>query len=102
MSCGNEPIARWQAGFRLPAVPFRYNPFPDDSPVAGIRTKYSCKTCLYAWRSIEPEENTNPDKSGAVPGEAGQLAEISCVPAIPLLRRVEINLPPGLSPKSLA
>jgi hypothetical protein len=77
MSCGNEPIARWQARFRLPAVPFRYNRCPDDSPVAGIWTKYSCKTCLYAWRSTEPEENTNPDKSGAVPGEAGGLGEIS-------------------------
>jgi len=33
-----------------------------DSPVAGVWTLYRCKTCLYAWRSTEPEENTNPDK----------------------------------------
>jgi len=27
-----------------------------------VWTLYRCKTCLYAWRSTEPEENTNPDK----------------------------------------
>ena len=33
-----------------------------NSPVEGVWTVYSCKTCLYAWRSTEPEENTDPDK----------------------------------------
>jgi len=37
-----------------------------DSPVAGVWTLYRCKTCLYAWRSTEPEENTNPDKYPAL------------------------------------
>jgi hypothetical protein len=31
------------------------------SPVAGVWTVFGCTTCLYAWRSTEPEENTNPD-----------------------------------------
>jgi hypothetical protein len=68
-------------------VPFGYNRCPDDSPVAGIWTKYSCKTCLYAWRSTEPEENINPDKSGAVPLKPEELAKFPVVPAIPLLQR---------------
>ena len=33
-----------------------------NSPVEGVWTVYSCTTCLYAWRSTEPEENTDPDK----------------------------------------
>jgi vanillate/4-hydroxybenzoate decarboxylase subunit D len=33
-----------------------------NSPVEGVWTFYSCTTCLYAWRSTEPEENTDPDK----------------------------------------
>jgi vanillate/4-hydroxybenzoate decarboxylase subunit D len=32
------------------------------SPVAGVWTIFGCSTCLYAWRSSEPEENVNPDK----------------------------------------
>ena len=32
------------------------------SPVAAVWTAYVCKTCLYTWRSTEPEENRNPDK----------------------------------------
>jgi vanillate/4-hydroxybenzoate decarboxylase subunit D len=32
------------------------------SPVAGVWTVFGCSTCLYAWRSTEPEENVNPDK----------------------------------------
>lgn len=31
------------------------------SPVAGIWVAFVCKTCLYTWRSTEPEENRNPD-----------------------------------------
>ncbi|MDN5858485.1 MAG: hypothetical protein L0H84_07665, partial [Pseudonocardia sp.] len=31
------------------------------SPVAGVWTVYACTTCLYAWRSTEPAENTDPD-----------------------------------------
>ena len=32
------------------------------SPVAGVWTVFGCPTCLYVWRSTEPEENVNPDK----------------------------------------
>jgi vanillate/4-hydroxybenzoate decarboxylase subunit D len=30
-----------------------------NSPVDGVWTVYSCTTCFYAWRSTEPEENTD-------------------------------------------
>jgi vanillate/4-hydroxybenzoate decarboxylase subunit D len=32
------------------------------SPVPYVWVVYLCSTCFYAWRSTEPEENTNPDK----------------------------------------
>ncbi len=31
------------------------------SPVPGVWTIFGCQTCLYVWRSTEPEENRNPD-----------------------------------------
>jgi hypothetical protein len=31
------------------------------SPVAGVSIVYACSTCLYAWRSTEPIDNTEPD-----------------------------------------
>jgi vanillate/4-hydroxybenzoate decarboxylase subunit D len=36
------------------------------SPVAGAWAVFGCATCLYTWRSTEPEANTNPDKYPAV------------------------------------
>jgi vanillate/4-hydroxybenzoate decarboxylase subunit D len=58
------------------------------SPVAGVWTVYGCTTCFYAWRSTEPEENTQPDQYPAVfrltPAE---LAGFEVVPTIPPLRR---------------
>ncbi len=31
------------------------------SPVAGVWTVFACSTCLYVWRSTEPQENQDPD-----------------------------------------
>jgi vanillate/4-hydroxybenzoate decarboxylase subunit D len=59
-----------------------------DSPVKGVWTIYSCKTCIYAWRSTEPGENTNPDKyPESFRLKAEDLAKFPLVPAIPPLRR---------------
>jgi vanillate/4-hydroxybenzoate decarboxylase subunit D len=58
------------------------------SPVAGVWTVYGCATCFYAWRSTEPEENTDPDRYPTVfrltPAD---LARFAVVPRIPPLRR---------------
>ena len=32
------------------------------SPVKGVWEIYRCTKCLYAWRSTEPETNTDPAK----------------------------------------
>ena len=57
------------------------------SPVADVWTVYVCGTCLYAWRSTEPEENTNPDKyPGPFRLKPEDLASFEIVPAIPPLR----------------
>jgi C4-type Zn-finger protein len=59
-----------------------------NSPVEGVWTIYSCKTCLYAWRSTEPEENTDPDKyPEAFRLKPEDLAKFPVVPTIPPLRR---------------
>ncbi len=61
------------------------------SPVAGVWTVFACTTCLYAWRSTEPEENTNPDKyPAAFRLKPDELAILPVAPSIPALRR-----PPG-------
>ena len=58
-----------------------------NSPVAGTWTMYSCKTCLYAWRSTEPEENTNPEKyPEAFRLKPEDLAQFPIVPTLPALR----------------
>jgi len=57
------------------------------SPVEGVWTVYSCTTCLYAWRSTESEENTNPDKyPEAFRLNPEDLAKFAVVPMIPQLR----------------
>jgi vanillate/4-hydroxybenzoate decarboxylase subunit D len=57
------------------------------SPVANVWTLYGCKTCLYAWRSTEPEENTNPDKyPEAFRLKPQDLGKFAIVPTIPALR----------------
>jgi C4-type Zn-finger protein len=58
------------------------------SPVEGVWTMYSCKTCFYAWRSTEPEENTDPDKyPKPFRLKPEDLATFPVVPTIPSLRR---------------
>jgi vanillate/4-hydroxybenzoate decarboxylase subunit D len=57
------------------------------SPIAGVWTVYGCDTCFYAWRSTEPEENTNPDKYPAVFSlEPENLPKLQVAPTIPPLR----------------
>jgi hypothetical protein len=49
-----------------------------------VWTLYRCKTCLYAWRSTEPEENTNPDKyPAAFRLSPDDVASFPIVPNIP-------------------
>jgi vanillate/4-hydroxybenzoate decarboxylase subunit D len=58
------------------------------SPVAGVWTVFACATCLYAWRSTEPEENTNPDKyPEAFCLTPEQLPNLEVAPSIPPLRQ---------------
>ena len=58
------------------------------SPVAGVWAVYGCTTCLYAWRSTEPAENTDPDRYPAVFRLApADLARFAVVPTIPPVRR---------------
>jgi C4-type Zn-finger protein len=55
-----------------------------NSPVEGIWTLYSCTTCLYAWRSTEPVENTDPEPFRLKPED---LSKFAVVPTIPRLRK---------------
>jgi hypothetical protein len=58
------------------------------SPVDGTWTVYGCNTCLYTWRSTEPEENTDPDQyPPAFRLTEEDLAKFAVVPNIPPLRR---------------
>jgi len=58
------------------------------SPVAGVWTVFACTTCLYAWRSTEPEENRNPDLYPApFRLKPEQLPNLPVAPTIPPLRR---------------
>ncbi len=53
------------------------------SPVAGVWTLFACSTCLYVWRSTEPEENRDPDLyPAAFRLEAQALAHLPIAPAI--------------------
>lgn len=58
------------------------------SPVAGVWTIWACLTCLYAWRSTEPIENTNPDHY-PVPFrlDPSQFSDLPVDPAIPPPRK---------------
>jgi vanillate/4-hydroxybenzoate decarboxylase subunit D len=54
------------------------------SPVAGAWIVFGCVTCLYTWRSTEPEENTNPDKYPAVFRlKAEDIPNLTISPGIP-------------------
>lgn len=62
------------------------------SPVAGAWTVFGCATCLYAWRSTEPEENTHPDKYPAVFRlRAEDLPNLTVSPSVPPRRRPSDN-----------
>ena len=61
-----------------------------NSPAEGVWTIYSCKTCLYAWRSTEPEENTDPEKyPEPFRLKPEDLAKFPVVPTIPPCDGVE-------------
>ncbi len=54
------------------------------SPVAGVWAVFSCATCLYAWRSTEPEENTKADMYPvAFRLDPADLVKLAVVPTIP-------------------
>jgi hypothetical protein len=57
------------------------------SPVAGVWIVYACSTCLYAWRSTEPADNTEPDQY-PVPFRLrpDDLPNLPIAPTIPPLR----------------
>jgi len=53
------------------------------SPVAGAWILFACSTCLYVWRSTEPEENRDPDRyPEAFRLLPQQLADLPILPAI--------------------
>jgi len=53
------------------------------SPVAGVWILYACRTCLYVWRSTEPEENRDPARyPKAFRLVAQDLADLPILPAI--------------------
>jgi len=55
-----------------------------NSPLECVWTIYSCTTCLYAWRSTEPEENTEPDNyPEPFRLKAKNLTKFAVVPTIP-------------------
>lgn len=58
------------------------------SPVAGAWTVFACTTCLYAWRSTEPEENRDPDNyPAAFRLKPEALPDLPVAPGVPPLRR---------------
>ena len=58
------------------------------SPIAGVWIVFACMTCLYAWRSTEPEENTSPDKYPLVFRlDPKVLPDLPVAPRVPPLRR---------------
>lgn len=57
------------------------------SPVPGVWRVFACITCLYAWRSTEPPENTDPDQyPQAFRLNPADLPVLPIIPAIPPLR----------------
>lgn len=64
------------------------------SPVAGIWTVFGCATCLYAWRSTEPDENTSPDKyPAAFRLKPEELEALPVAPGIPRRARSDDGSP---------
>ena len=68
------------------------------SPVPGVWTVFACGTCLYIWRSTEPEENRNPDLyPAAFRMDPKTLHALPVSPPIPPLR-AKPAAAPGPSP----
>jgi hypothetical protein len=56
--------------------------------VAGVWTLFACRTCLYAWRSTEPEENRDPEKyPGPFRLDPATIPDLPIAPQIPALRK---------------
>ncbi|MBV9251914.1 MAG: hypothetical protein JO227_22075 [Acetobacteraceae bacterium] len=54
------------------------------SPVPGVWVIFGCKTCLYCWRSTEPEENRDPEKyPAAFRLTAAALSNLPIAPQVP-------------------
>ncbi|WP_046212757.1 non-oxidative hydroxyarylic acid decarboxylases subunit D [Paenibacillus wulumuqiensis] len=57
------------------------------SPVAGVWTVHMCSTCIFTWRSTEPEHITNPDKYlPAFKVDQADIPKAAHVPPIPARR----------------
>jgi vanillate/4-hydroxybenzoate decarboxylase subunit D len=57
------------------------------SPVEGVWTVFGCTTCLYVWRSTEPEANRDPDKYPPVFRiDPSILPKLEIAPSVPPLR----------------
>ena len=53
------------------------------SPVPGTWTVYGCSVCMYAWRSTEPVDNTDPEHyPKAFRLTAADLAKFEAVPPV--------------------
>jgi vanillate/4-hydroxybenzoate decarboxylase subunit D len=66
------------------------------SPVAGVWTVFGCSTCLYTWRSTEPEANRDPDKYPAVFRiDPAILPKLEVAPSIPPLKSASGKSAPG-------
>jgi hypothetical protein len=60
------------------------------SPVAGVWSVFGCTTCLYVWRSTEPDANRDPDHYPDVFRlDPAKLASLPVAPTVPPLRRVQ-------------
>ena len=67
-------------------MPVHHSPVASTSPVAGVWTVYACSTCLYHWRSTEPDENTNPDAyPAAFRLDPTRIPDLAVVPIVPPL-----------------
>lgn len=58
------------------------------SPPFGVWTVFACTTCLYAWRSTEPAENTDPDHYPVAFRLAPDMVpDLPVAPTVPPLRQ---------------
>ena len=58
------------------------------SPVEGVWELYRCTTCLFAWRSTEPEQITDPELfDPTFKVDPADLDSFPVMPAIPPLKQ---------------